>query len=41
MVWSAASDNGGVNWERWANVSCILPPGLSIDYTATVTSGNL
>jgi hypothetical protein len=41
MVWNAATDNGGVNWERWANVSCILPPGLSMDFTATVTSGEL
>lgn len=41
MIWDAVADNGGVQFSHLSNLSCILPPGLSLDFTANVASAPL
>ena len=37
MIWTAAGDNGGANFQDLINFSCLLPPQTDIEYTAVVT----
>ena len=37
IAWTAAADNGGVNFQDLINFSCLLLPQTDIEYTAVVT----
>ncbi len=37
IIWTAAADNGGVNFDDLINFSCTLLPQTDIEYTAVVT----
>ncbi len=41
MIWNSATDNGGTDFTRWANLSCVLQPGVDLQYTAVVTTAPL
>lgn len=37
ILWTAAADNGGVNFQDLSNLSCNLPAGVELEYLANVT----
>jgi len=37
IIWTAAGDNGGVNFQDLINFSCLLLPQTDIEFTAIVT----
>lgn len=41
MIWNSATDNGGVDFSDSQNLSCVLPPGIDLQYTAMVVNTNL